>query len=252
MKKGILLPLLMAALAAVVYALIVTSAEDKLKANQKLQEVYVPIKDIKEREVIRSAYLKKVQIPSAYVQKDALTYTSDADLKLLENTVARIQIPRGNQISKYAITSLSPEAGLASKVPVQMRGVIIPDIPSAVATMIKPDDNVDVLFTFEAVLKTGVRQQVTITLIQNAKVLAVGSDLGQGLDSRTAAAMKDKDSEASAYSDSSALSLALGPSDAQNLALAQAQGKISVVLRSPGDMARYSMQMATFDRLFGR
>jgi len=250
MKKGILLPLLMAALAAVVYAMIVSSTENKLKANQKLQEVFVPIKDIKEREVIKGAYLKRVQIPSAYVQKDALTYTTDADLKLLENTVARIQIPRGNQISKYAITSLSPEAGLASKVPVQMRGVVISNIPVAAASMIKPDDNVDILLTFEATLKSGVRQHVTITLLQNAKVLAVGSDLGQGLDARTAAAMKNKDDEASAYSDSSSLSLALTPRDAQYLALAQAQGTISVALRSHGDMARYSLDMATFDKLF--
>ena len=91
MKKGILLPLLMAALAAIVYAMIVRSTENKLTASQKMQSVFVPIKDIKEREVIKGAYLKHVQIPAAYVQKDALTYTTDADLKALENTVARIQ-----------------------------------------------------------------------------------------------------------------------------------------------------------------
>ena len=250
MKKGILLPLLMAALAAIVYAMIVRSTENKLTASQKMQSVFVPIKDIKEREVIKGAYLKHVQIPAAYVQKDALTYTTDADLKALENTVARIQIPRGNQISKYAITSLSPEAGLSSKIPVSMRGVIISNVPIATASMIKPDDNVDVLFTFEATLKSGTRQQVTVTLLQNIKVLAVGSDLGQGVDARTAAAMKNKDEESSAYSDSSSLALALPPRDAQYLALAQAQGTISVILRSHGDMALYAMEMATFDRLF--
>lgn len=250
MKKGILLPLLMAALAAIVYAMIVSSTEKKLTASQKMQDVFVPIKDIKEREVIKGTYLKHIKIPSAYVQKDALTYTTDADLKALENTVARIQIPRGNQISKYAITSLSPEAGLSSKIPVQMRGVIISNIPIATASMIKPDDNVDVLFTFEATLKSGTRQQVTVTLLQNIKVLAVGSDLGQGVDARTAAAMKNKDEEAAAYSDSSSLALALPPRDAQYLALAQAQGTISVILRSHGDMALYSIEMATFERLF--
>ncbi len=250
MKKGILLPLLMAALAAVVYAMIVSSTEKKLTASQKLQDVFVPIKDIKEREVIKSAYLKRVRIPTAYVQKDALTYSTDADLKALENTVARIQIPRGNQISKYAITSLSPEAGLSSKIPVQMRGVILSDIPIATASMIKPDDNVDILLTFEAVLKSGQRQNVTVTLLQNIKVLAVGSDLGQGLDAKTAAALKNKDEESSAYSDSSALSLALSPRDAQYLALAKEQGKLSVILRSHGDMSLYTIEIASFDKLF--
>lgn len=250
MKRGVLLPLVMAAVAAVVYAMIVSSTEKKLSASQKKVEVFVPIKDIKEREVIKGAYLKHIPVPAAYVQKDALTYTTEADLKALENTVARIQIPRGNQISKYAITSLSPEAGLSSKIPVQMRGVIISNIPVATASMIKPDDNVDILFTFEATLKSGQRQQVTVTLLQNIKVLAVGSDLGQGLDAKTAADMKSKDDESSAYSDSSSLSLALSPRDAQYLALAQAQGTISVILRSHGDMALYSIEMATFEKLF--
>lgn len=250
MKKGVLLPLVMAALAAVVYAMIVSSTEKKLSASQKKVEVFVPIKDIKEREVIKGAYLKHIPVPAAYVQKDALTYTTEADLKALENTVARIQIPRGNQISKYAITSLSPEAGLSSKVPVSMRGVIISNVPIATASMIKPDDNVDILFTFEATLKSGQRQQVTATLLQNIKVLAVGSDLGQGLDAKTAADMKNKDEESSAYSDSSSLALSLSPRDAQYLALAQEQGKISVILRSHGDMALYAIEMATFEKLF--
>ena len=98
MKRGVLLPLVLAAVAAVVYAMIVSSTEKKLSASQKKVEVFVPIKDIKEREVIKGAYLKHIPVPAAYVQKDALTYTTEADLKALENTVARIQIPRGNQI----------------------------------------------------------------------------------------------------------------------------------------------------------
>jgi len=130
-----------------------------------------------------------------------------------------------------------------------MRGYII-NVPTAMAGMIKPDDNVDVLLTFEAMMKTGQRQKVAVTLLQNVKVLGVGGDLGQGLDARTAAAMKSKEEDASAYSDSSALSLSLSPRDAQYLALAQAEGDISVILRSHGDVTNYLMEIATFDKLF--
>ncbi len=248
-NKGVLLPLIVAIAAAVVYAMIVSSAEKKLNASKNIKQVFVPIRDIKEREVIKRDFVKPVPVPAAYLQKDAFTYTTDADFRAIENAVARIQIPKGNQISKYAITSLSPEAGLSSKIPVQMRGFLI-KVPAETAGMIKPDDNIDVLLTFEAQMKSGTRQKVTVTLLQNVKVLGVGSDLGQGLDAKTANAMKNKEEDAAAYSDSSALSLALSPRDAQYLALAQAEGDISVILRSHGDVTNYLMEIATFEKLF--
>lgn len=250
MKKGFLFPLLLAILAALVYAMIVSRAEKKLNASKDVKRVFVPTRDIKEREVIKRDFIKTVQVPAAYLQKDAFTYTTEADFKAIENAVARIQIPKGNQISKYAITSLSPEAGLSSKIPVQMRGFVINSVPVATASLIKPDDNVDILLTFQAVMKNGTQQNVTVTLLQNVKVLGVGNDLGQGLDAKTASALKNKDEDASAYSDSTALALALSPRDAQYLALGQKEGDISVILRSHGDVTNYLMEIATFDKLF--
>ena len=248
-SRGVLLPMIVAVIAALVYWMIVSSAEKKLNASKNVKEVFVALRDIKEREVIKRDLIHHVPVPAAYIQKDAFTYSSEADFKAIENAVARIQIAKGNQISKYAITSLSPEAGLSSKIPVQMRGYLI-SVPVATASMIKPDDNVDVLLTFEAVMKSGNRQRVALTLLQNVKVLGVGADLGQGLDARTANAMKSKDEDAAAFSDNSTLSLSLSPRDAQYLALAEAEGDISVILRSHGDVNNYLMEIATFEKLF--
>ncbi|MBO7191393.1 MAG: Flp pilus assembly protein CpaB [Elusimicrobiaceae bacterium] len=249
MKKGIFLPMVVAVLAAIVYAMIVSNAEKKLNASKNLKSVFVTLRDIKEREVIKRDFIRPIQIPAAFLQKDAFTYTTDADFKAIENAIARIQIPKGNQISKYAVTSLSPDAGLSSKIPVQMRGYMI-SVPISTASMIKPDDNVDILLTFEATMKNGSHQKVAVTLLQNVKVLGVGTDLGQGLDARAASAMKEKDSDAAAYSDNSTLALSLSPRDAQYLALAQAEGEISVILRSHGDVNNYLMEIATFEKLF--
>lgn len=249
MKKGILLPLVLAVLAAIVYWMIVHNAEKKLHASKTVKTVLVPVRDIKEREVIKRDYLKRVQVPAAYVQKDAFTYTTDADFAKIDNAIARVQIPKGNQISKYAVTSLSPEAGLSSKIPVQMRGFVL-EVDGNMAGMIKPDDNVDILLTFEAVMKNGARQRVTVTLLQNIKVLGVGSDLGQGLDAKQAAALRNQEEDAAAYNNNKALSLALSPSDAQYLALAKDEGSLYVTLRSQGDVARYIMEIATFEKLF--
>ena len=139
MRKGIMLPLLLAVLAAVIYAVLVHGAEKKLNEAKAMKTVLVTLRDIKEREVIRGEYLKPVKIPAAYVQKDAFTYTNPSDLTKVENTIARVQISKGNQISKYAVTSLSPEVGLSSKIPVDMRGFVI-TVDNNVAGMIKPDD----------------------------------------------------------------------------------------------------------------
>lgn len=251
MKKGILLPLLLAIAAAFVYWMIVSNASRKLEASKTPRTVLVPVRDIKEREVIKRDYLKRVQIPDAYVQKDAFTWTTDADFAKIDNAIARVQIPKGNQISKYAVTSLSPEAGLSSKIPVSLRGFVI-TVDSNVASMIKPDDKVDILLTFEAVMKNGARQRVTATLLQAITVLGVGSNLGQGLDAKSAASLRNQEEDASAYTDTSALSLAVSPKDAQYLALAKEEGVLTVVLRSPGDVQQHVMEVSTFDRLFNQ
>ena len=123
-------------------------------------------------------------------------------------------------------------------------------VDSNVASMIKPDDKVDILLTFEAMMKGGAREPVTVTLLQNITVLGVGSNLGQGLDAKAAAALRNEEEEASAYTDTSALSLALTPKDAQYLALAKEQGTLSVILRSHGDVTQFLMEIASFDKLF--
>ncbi len=246
-----LLPLIVGLLAALVYWWILGNQQKKLNAAKNMKQVIVPLRDIREREVIRRADIGKLPVPAAYVQKDAFTYMTEADFKAIENTVARVQIPKGNQISKYAVTSLSPESGLSSKIPVGFRGYVI-SVPLATASMIKPDDKVDVLFTFEATMKNGAHDKVSLTLLQNVTVLGVGSDLGQGLDIKAAAAMKNKEEEAAAYSDNSTISLALPPQDAQYLALAQSLGDVSVILRSRGDTNKYRMEISSFDTLFNK
>ncbi|MBO7238119.1 MAG: hypothetical protein J6U96_02360 [Elusimicrobiaceae bacterium] len=80
MRKGIMLPLLLALIAAGIYAMLVHNAEKSLNDAKAMKTVLVTLRDIKEREVIRGEYLKPVKIPAAYVQKDAFTYSNASDL----------------------------------------------------------------------------------------------------------------------------------------------------------------------------
>ena len=127
--------------------------------------------------------------------------------------------------------SARTEADVSAQVPAQMRGYIVYDVPAIAADIIKADDTVDVLFTFQAQLKDGTKSRATVTLLQNVKVLKVGTGKGTNAEK--------------AY-----LVLALSPRDAQYLALAQAEGILSFVLRTEGDTTSYLLELATFEKLF--
>ncbi len=127
---------------------------------------------------------------------------------------------------------------VAEKVPLQSRGFIIPGLPNAFAQTIDADDQVDVLMTFEAQLKNGRKENVTVTLLQNIKVLDVGLEQPQraGLTGPVGG---------NAY-----VVLALSPKDSQYLSVALTQGKLDLVLRQPGDEETDVMEIASLEKLF--
>ena len=110
-------------------------------------------------------------------------------------------------------------ASMAALLPEGMRAatVRINDV-SGVAGFVQPNDSVDVLIT--RTLTNGARsEQVTDVLMQNIKVLAMGQsakESGQPQVSKSA-------------------TLQVDPLDAQKLALGEAIGSLSLVLRKPGD-----------------
>lgn len=250
MKKGVLLPLIVAIIAALVYFLILNNAKSKADADSKPVRVFVTNRDMPERRRVQRSDLRVVNIPQMYVQKDAFIYNTDADFQKITNAVTVIQIPRGNQVTKGSITSMSAKAGLGTKVPTQWRGFVL-EVPTFVGALIKPDDKVDILLTFQAFLKTtGKEEQITATILQRVTVLGVGTDLGQGMTAEQAAGARDAEADAAAFSDQSFLSLALDPRDAQFLALAKAQGDITVIVRNQTDSALNSLDVASFSTLF--
>ncbi|HET7708012.1 MAG TPA: Flp pilus assembly protein CpaB [Sphingomicrobium sp.] len=110
-------------------------------------------------------------------------------------------------------------ASIAALLPSGMRAVSvrINDI-SGVAGFVQPNDSVDVLVTRN--LTTGNRsEQVTDVLMQNVKVLALGQNA------------KENNQPTVAQS----ATLQVDPVDAQKLALAEAVGSLSLVLRKPGE-----------------
>jgi pilus assembly protein CpaB len=116
---------------------------------------------------------------------------------------------------------------LANIIPQGERAMAIPvDSPSSVAGMIRPNDHVDILGTFRFPAQEGdtALDTVTLTLLQNVTVLAVGQQL-----STTA----EEGRRGASYT---TLTLSITPPEAELLVFAQQKGKLTFTLRNPRDV----------------
>jgi pilus assembly protein CpaB len=145
--------------------------------------------------------------------------------------------------------ALSPDAGISLRVLPNYRAFILP-VDISISSLIKPNDKVDVLLTFEALVKSGAKEKTTATILQDIQVLGVGGNLGQGMDSAQRQASAEREANSSAFSDKSVISLSLTPIEAQYLALAKEQGEITIIIRSTGDTTKFPLEMSNFQRLF--
>lgn len=247
-KKGVILPLILAFIAASIYWWILSSKEKEMARNYETAQVLVAKYDLPARTVIKEDLVMLQEIPRIYIQKDAYEIRNASDIKMVVNLVSAIRIPKGNQITQSALLALSPEAGLSVKVPPNLRGAVLP-IDNNLARLIKPGDRVDVLVTFEAIMADGRKERVTATILQNVLVLGVGTNLGQGLNSYMAAKKEKQEAAANAFSDKASLSLALNPIESQYLALSQKNGDVNVVVRGLGDVEVHFLEIASFRKL---
>ena len=60
---------------------------------------------------------------------------------------------------------------IAGSVPVNLRGVFVDGLPNILGQMVAAGDNVDVVLTFEAILKSGNKEKISITLLQNVRLI---------------------------------------------------------------------------------
>jgi len=231
-----------------IYWYLLSSKERALSAQMDKTTVLVAKFDLPKRTIMNTDLVEPREIPRMYMEQDAYEVRTTSDIKLITNLVTEIRIPKGNQVTQSALVSLSPEAGLSVKVPPGYRGCQI-DVESGLLQLIKPGDRIDILVTFEAMLKDGKKERVTATILQNVLVLGVGNDLGQGMSGDQAKTKEKAESAASQFSDKTGISVALNPNEAQYLALAGENGKVSVIVRGLGDVELHPMELASFKKL---
>jgi len=248
-KKGVLVPMVLAIGAAVLYLMALTTREKALSQSYENATVLVARVDVPERTLLKEDLVVTKAVPRKFMAQDSIEIKTPSDVKMITNLVTRVRIPKGNQISQSALTSLSPTSGLSVKIPPGYRGAVVP-IDSALMKLVKPGDRVDILVTFDALMADNRKEKVTATILQNVLVLGVGSDLGQGQTAKQWQEKNKQEKKSSAFAEKGILSVALNPNEAQYLGLAMKQGDITIILRGLGDIEMHPMEMASFRKLF--
>ncbi len=248
-RKGVLIPLVLAIGAAVIYLMALTSREKALSQSFENATVLVARVDIPERTLLKADLVVPKEIPRKFMAQDSIEIKTPSDIKMITNLVTRVRIPKGNQISQATLTSLSPTSGLSVKIPPGYRGAVVP-VENALLKLIKPGDRIDILVTFDALMADNRKEKVTATILQNVLILGVGSDLGQGMTAKQFGEKLKADSQTAAFAEKGILSVALNPNEAQYLGLSMKQGDIMVILRGLGDVEMHPMEMASFRKLF--
>ncbi|MDE2490094.1 MAG: hypothetical protein KGM24_04555 [Elusimicrobia bacterium] len=103
-------------------------------------------------------------------------------------------------------------------------------LPGTQTVFLHKGDRVDVIVTFEAVLKDDTKQKVAATILQNVLL----SDV-----------VRPKD-----ISGTGVIEMLVNPNEAQYAALSLAQGTVHVTRRSPKDVEMHPMEIASFRKLF--
>lgn len=203
--------------------------KEKLVASQKnLTSVVVARQDISAGTTLAENMLKEETMSKNMLQPRAAT-----SVDRVVNKVAIAPISKGEQIllNKLAMSGL--ETSLSAKIPKGKRAITISvDNISSVGGMIKPGDHVDVMgmVPLPAMTPEGkqVTQMTTMPLFQDVLVLAVGQEFS----STTYGLSGEKKDEKKI---APAITLALGPQEANIISFVQEQAKIRLVLRSPED-----------------
>lgn len=188
--------------------------------------VLMALKDVPLGTVLTDEMLGVRQLPESYVEQRHIR-VADAD-RVVGVRVSMEVKANESILWSDLVTGGGERRDLSSLVKSGMRAITIrADATSAFGGLLRPGDRVDAFITVE---REGVdRGRVTIPLLQNVIVLAVGQDTGSGEEGP--AAHKGGGGQVNQ------VTLGVTVAQAQIVAFATDRGRLSLVLRNPDDIA---------------
>ncbi|MGE4564586.1 MAG: Flp pilus assembly protein CpaB [Victivallaceae bacterium] len=176
--------------------------------------------EVAERDISR-AEVQRLRNQSVSSREIPWSQSSSVIGRRLESSMSRNQY-----LQTTDLKPMSQRQGLNGIVRQGMRAISIPvDTVSAVNNLVQPNDNVDIIGTFRFPDMRGdtALDTVTLTVLQDVKVLAVGSRWG------------NLGSEAGGSKSYSTVTLLLWPDEVEMLVFASNKGKLALSLRNYED-----------------
>ncbi len=182
---------------------------------------------------IRPEDLKLAEWPADHLPQGAVR-----DPKEVVERILISRVLAGQPVLPGMLASKNAGNGLAALIPPNMRAMAVRvDDVVGVAGFIHPDDRVDVLVTLHATRPGAVT--TTKVFMQNVKVLAVGQEVEANDQARMHA------------NPATVATLLVSPQDSERLALASAEGRLLLTLRSWTDSLPVNTAGAVADELVG-
>ena len=191
-------------------------------------EVLVARSDIGLGQLTKESSFRWQTWPADAVTPSLITKSSGADdLKDVHGAIARAPIMAGEPVSRKKLIKAGQGGVLAAILPGGMRAISTKiKEETAAGRLILPNDHVDVILTRRLRGRKGGAQFVSDTLFSNVRVLAIGQQID------------GTDDKKSAEGAANTATLELTPQQAEQLALANSMGSISLALRSLADLDR--------------
>ena len=200
-------------------------------SKEPVQSVVVAKGDIKPLTPITPELTRVVKVPISTVPSGAFETVEE----LTTDPPARplVFITDGEIILGSRLADPKSGKGLASFVPKGMRAMVVKtDVAPALARLITPGAMVDIIATMRIEM---LNTTVTRLILQNVKVLAIGTDVDPAHLTKAEASAAQSYSGKPVEDKDTVVTLLLTPQQAEQLTLATRQGTIDVVLRSPND-----------------
>ncbi|HPP75512.1 MAG TPA: Flp pilus assembly protein CpaB, partial [Armatimonadota bacterium] len=216
--------LVLAALLGVITSILVYRFLENAQAASKniMVPLVVTTQEILPRTVIDPTMLTLVRIPLSDYPPKAFRDPED-----IVGKVALTKMPKNAPIKSDDVADKGVKLGLSYTIPPTMRAVTVAVDPvTAVGGYLKPGDHVDVVATFRID-----RQAVAKLVLQDVQLLALGTRVEKDR-------MSNDGARPALSGGKDTATLLVTPSDAEKLVLAENEGKLRLILRPVGDVAR--------------
>jgi pilus assembly protein CpaB len=237
--------LLLAVVAAAIVFNVIKDSQRKVEEAKKPRDT-VPVV-IAVRDLYMGLPITREDITVRYVFPEMVPRDETfPDLEKIIDRTPRERILNGEPIREERLASANAGIGLNAIVTPGKRAMTIAtDTETAVAGLLQAGNFVDVIVTIKPEDPTAVgAKYVAETILQEIKILAVGSSLGGNAAKEKDAKDVKKKGDSATKKLRPSITVEVTPEEAEKLALAQTRGEIHVVLRSDIDILQIDSQGA--------